>query len=308
MITSKVIADSITKTGVRITTLEAEYPRMVLAELNTHRMLSRNSASSRAIPTASLLAHIRNDPAKPVFWGKNKPGMAVTEELDLDLQEQAVEIWESGCDSAVRTAKGLAGLGTSKQIANRPVEPWMMMKTVVTATEWNNFFYLRAHKEAQQEIQALAYAMLDSMQGSKPQQLKHGEWHLPYVQTSRNSKGDLYYHSNGTLLSLEEAKIISASCCAQVSYRRSDTSLEKARSIYAKLIESTPSHSSPVEHQATPMPERFLGKEYTRAQQWPLGISHQDRDGEYWSGNFKGWIQLRKTLKNEAVWGTVEGK
>jgi hypothetical protein len=52
---TKILADSISPDGVRLTTLEVVMPRIVLAEFNTHRMLSRNSASSRAIPIEKMI-------------------------------------------------------------------------------------------------------------------------------------------------------------------------------------------------------------------------------------------------------------
>jgi hypothetical protein len=102
-------------------------------------------------------------------------------------------------------------------------------------------------------------------------------------------------------LTLENAQMISASCCAQVSYRNLDDTLEKAKMIFGKLIESVPGHFSPVEHQATPMEYRdtdFVGNPLS----WERGVSHMDRSGQLWSGNFRGWIQYRKTIENEAKW------
>jgi hypothetical protein len=32
------------------------------------------------------------------------------------------------------------------------------------------------------------------------------------------------------------------------------------------------------------------------------GITHQDREGQLWSGNLRGWIQHRKLIPNEAQW------
>ena len=305
-ITAKVIADSIGPTGVRVTTMEIEYPRFILAELNTHRLLSKNSASSRAIPVAKMHEQISTNPATPVYWGKNQPGMSASEELQGDELGMAKYYWNGAKEAALRFAKAMSDIGLHKQVANRPAEPFQLMKTVITGTEWSNFYYLRNHYQAQPEIQALAAAMYKAHTESKPKQLEPGEWHLPYVLASRDIMGTLYYRDNsGNELSLEDAKVISVSCCAQVSYRKNDDSLEKAQNIFDKLINSKPAHSSPTEHQATPMPLRYLGMEDTGRKYWPKGVSHQCQDGSYWSGNLQGWIQYRKTLDGEAQWGRI---
>lgn len=308
MIKAKVIADSVGPTGIRITTFEIEYPRFILAELNTHRMLSKNSASSRAIPVNTLHDLINEHPAMPVHWGKNQPGMSAKEELDEADKTMAEFFWQGAKRMSLHFAKALSGLGLHKQVANRVCEPFQIMKTVITGTEWNNLYYLRNHRDAQPEFQALAAAMLEAHKASKPRQLEPGEWHLPYVWLSRDMVGGVYYRdSRGEEISLDDAIAISASCCAQVSYRKNDDTVEKARAILDKLINSKPAHSSPTEHQATPMPERFLSCEDTRRDTWLEGISHQSKDGHYWSGNLRGWIQHRKLLVGEAIWGTGPG-
>lgn len=305
-ITAKVIADSIGPTGIRITTMEIEYPRFILAELNTHRMLSKNSASSRAIPVQAMHEQITQNPAEPVFWGKNQPGMQAAEELTGDDLYMSKYYWDAAKSAAIRFAKAMSERGLHKQIANRGTETWMMMKTVITGTEYSNFYWLRDHSDAQPELRELARKMYKAHTESKPRQLEPGEWHLPYVWTCRDIIGNIYYRdSHGEELSLEDAIVVSASCCAQVSYRKNDDSLEKARRIYNQLINSKPAHASPVEHQATPMPLRYLGREDTGRKYWPKGISHQCQDGSYWSGNLQGWVQYRKTLDGEAQWGKI---
>ena len=305
-IKAKVIADSIGPTGIRLTTFEIEYPRFILAELNTHRMLSKNSASSRAIPVTTMHKQIAETPATPVHWGKNQAGMQSKEELTGDDLGMVKYFWDGAKSSAIRFAASMSERGLHKQVANRVTEPWMTMKTVITGTEWANFYYLRDHGDAQPEIRELAAAMHKAHLESKPKQLEPGEWHLPYVWASRDIMGTLYYRdNNGSELTLEDAIMVSISCCAQVSYRKNDDSLEKARDIFDKLINSKPAHSSPTEHQATPMPLRYLALDDTQRKLWAPGITHQGRDGNYWSGNLQGWIQYRKTLADEAQWGRI---
>lgn len=288
-----------------MTTMEIEYPRFILAELNTHRMLSKNSASSRAIPVKTMHEHIRNHPATPVHWGKNQPGMQAKAELaDNDLAD-AKFIWRRAMEDALHWAWALADrVGLHKQIANRITEPWMTMKTVISGTEWRNFFWLRAHADAQPEIHQLAVAMWDAYNASTPQLLQPGEWHVPYVNTLRNPSGTLVYtDSDGEPISAETARIISASCCAQVSYRKNDDSIEKAQKIFDQLIHSQPCHASPVEHQATPMDPSFYETWYENPQYLrQFGVTHSDTNGKLWSGNLRGWIQHRKLIPGEAQW------
>jgi len=282
MIKAKIIQDSYYNN--RITTFELEYPRFIHAELMTHRQFSRNAASSRAIPIEKMHQHIRDNPAMPIHWGKNQPGMQADEEI-YDIRS-ARNNWLVASDMAIHSARMLMMDGLHKQIANRVTEPFQTMKTVVTATEYENFFELRCHRDAQPEIRELALQMQDSLANHNPLQLRVGDWHVPYVDRD-NSNFELRYLVNGHPVTLKEAKEISASCCAQVSYRNNDTSTDKAASIYKRLIESKPAHLSPVEHQATPLPDNEM---------MYLGVTHTDRHGQRWSGNFKGWIQLRQIL------------
>jgi thymidylate synthase ThyX len=292
-IKANVVQDSISLDGVRLTTFELEYPRFIHAEFMTHRQFSRNCASSRAIPLSKMHEQIETNMATPVYWGVNEPGMQASRELEgLDLGAVR-ELWhEAGLDS-VRWSQSLGHYKVHKQIANRVTEPFQMMKTVVTATEWDNWFWLRNHKDAQPEIAKLAKCMIWQQSASRPIALRPGEWHVPYVKRTVLN-GQLYYwDSNELPLDAHSAKIISASCCAQVSYRTTDDTLDKAKLIFDKLINSEPCHASPVEHQATPMTS-------LRAQNWPDGLTHKQRDGTCWSGNFRGWIQHRQLIPNHS--------
>ncbi len=302
-ITAKILADSISPNGTRMTTMEIEYPRFILAELNTHRMLSKNSASSRAIPVKAMHEQINQSPAEPVFWGKNQAGMQAKEELSGTNYTDAKFIWTRARQDALHWAWALADrVGLHKQVANRITEPWMTMKTVISGTEWQNFWWLRAHADAQPEIHELATKMRDVYLASTPQHLEPGEWHVPYVRADRSIvDGSLcYYDHKGDDITAEQARIISASCCAQVSYRKSDDSYEKAEKIFHQLIESEPCHASPVEHQATPMDLRTIAK--WEPETWEPGVTHVSANGDLWSGNLRGWIQHRKLIAGEAKW------
>ena len=302
LITAKIIMDSESLDGNRMTTMEIEYPRFILAELNTHRMLSKNSASSRAIPVSAMHAHIRANTAAPVYWGINQPGMKAKEELKESALSWANYLWNNARDAAINISQQLAELNVHKQITNRVTEPWMIMKTVISGTEWANFFWLRDHPDAQPEIAELAHKMYTAYINSRPQLLYAGEWHVPYVHRYRDSPSNVlcYTNSGDRTITAEEARIISASCCAQVSYRKNDDSYEKALKIYQQLVESEPAHASPVEHQATPMDVDTMCR--YEPETWQPGVTHVSANSDLWSGNLRGWIQFRKLIANEARW------
>lgn len=303
-ITAKIIADSINPRGTRITTFELVYPRMIHSELMTHRMFSRNSASSRAIPVKSMLDLIEADPAMPVHWGKNQPGMQANEELN-EIDKKSVQgLWFTACKEAVSVARVMNDIGAHKQVINRITEPYQHMKVVLTATDgaYENWFWLRDHKDADPTIHELASKMKVEYDGSDPVNLKFGEWHLPYVNVihdcdivgnslNKYYAGDKDDPSSWVEVNLEQALMISASCCAQVSYRKTDGSLEKAETVFKRLIESEPMHASPVEHQALCFDNKYY---------WPVGTTHRDKNGVYYSGNLKDYIQYRQLIPNNA--------
>ena len=101
MYEARVEKDSITSYGERLITVVATLPRIVLAELNTHRMLSRSSASSRAIPVEKQIERLKNDPFMPVYWGKNQKGMQADEELSAEAIISADIMWLQARDSAI---------------------------------------------------------------------------------------------------------------------------------------------------------------------------------------------------------------
>jgi hypothetical protein len=285
-ITAKVIQDSIALN--RITTLELEYPRFIHAELLTHRQFSRNSASSRAIPVERMMDLLDSQPAFPTHWGKNQPGMTAREEIEDTGKAQ--EVWARAAQQSKEASRELLQLGLHKQIANRVTEPFQTIKVVLTATEFQNWFDLRAHPDAQPEIQELAYEMCKAMRNSEPQELQPHDCHVPYVNRAKIN-GQIQYTVGGEYCTAPAARMVSASCCAQVSYRRLDQSLEKALSIAQRLVAGRPWHASPFEHQAKPMLSKL------QPHTWEPGATHQDRDQEFWSGNFRGWIQHRQLLE-----------
>lgn len=306
-ITAKVVCDSVSEQGVRLTTFEIEYPRFIHGELMTHRMLSKNSSSSRAIPIQKMLDQIENNMAIPVYWGKNKSGMQAVEEVNgCDLEESKLE-WKLAYKSAKHHTNLSSAFGLHKQVPNRLTEPFQMMKVVITGTDWDNFFNLRIHPDAQPEICMLAYKMYQAMQESVPKTLKYGEWHLPYV----NFGSKFGYIADQTILTLEEAIKISAASCAAVSYRTEGMTLEKADKIFDMLIDAEVIHASPFEHLATPIEEKEFSFEipldgsetsYRESDSWQEGVTHRNKQGDLCSGNLRGWVQYRHTLPNNTNW------
>ncbi len=301
-ISAKVVAKSRSSVnGQTVTTFELEYPRMIHAEMLTHRLFSRNSASSRAIPVKKVIAQVESNPAMPIHWGLNKKGMQAFEEhSDVGRCKRA---WRRITAMAIGFAGALDEEGLHKQVVNRILEPYQFIKVVVTATEFDNFFWLRCHSDAQPEIRELADCMYKAYQQTEAAVLSPGAWHVPYVDYTSvlgytiPINGD---YENGRIdLTLEEALKVSASCCAQVSYRALDTSLEKALRIYDMLIESKPMHSSPVEHACTPMEKPNWRIDESA---WEEGVTHMDREGDLWSGNLKGFVQFRQLLDNHTCW------
>lgn len=249
-IKAKVIADSINSKGQRITTLEIEYPRFILAELNTHKALEKNSSSSRAIPIMKMIEQIQSNMAVPLYWGKTQSGMQAGDELESSVLDAAKLAWEKSFYEKLGVVSYLHdSCRLHKQTVNRLLEPYQMMKTVITGTDWDNFFNLRIHPDAQPEFCMLAYKMYVAMQESKPTLLLAGDWHLPYVNACyevdpetciRTGAMEYYTGQIGTdtlkWLTLEEAQRVSSSCCAQTSYRKSDDSLEKADKVFEMLV------------------------------------------------------------------------
>lgn len=300
MISAKIIADSYNENHeTRITTFELVYPRFIHGELMTHRVFSRNAASSRAIPIDKVIELVETTPAMPVHWGANQAGMQAKAEVS-DI-ERAKKVWLSARDSAVVYAKALRDAGLHKQIVNRVLEPFQLMKTIVTATDFNNWFWLRDHEDAQPEIAQLAAVMCVEYTAHIPETLSCGEWHVPYVKTYRDprTKHLHYLDENDKYISEEEARMISASCCAQVSYRKNDGSLEKASMVFDRLINSVPVHASPVEHIATPTEYKMFGDEYFDVE----GVTHVDANEMPYSGNIRGWIQFRQLIPNNVKRG-----
>lgn len=317
-ITVNILKDSVSDTGYRMVTFELEYMRYIHAEIMTHRMLSKNCSSSRAIPVNKMLEQIEKNMAVPVYLGKNKSGMQAVEEVEN--KNTVLDLWESSYKQTRKVVEELLGLGLHKQIANRLTESYQMMKVVVSATDWDNFFNLRFEKDAQPEFLLLASKMYAAMQESRPRLLRAGEWHLPYVEISQSENPeDTYYfyydvdtsgtETDGCMyeveLTLEEAIKRSVASCASVSYRTESLSPRACEDIHNMLIHSGVVHASPFEHQGTPMKVCRWSMDGSSdmnlvddVETWEDGITHMKRTGDLCSGNLTGFIQHRHLIAN----------
>lgn len=237
-ITAEIIADSLNEFSNRLTTYVCTFPRIILAEVNTHRMLSRNSASSRAIPVIKQIEKVDKNPFMPVQFGKNCKGMQAQTKIEAHDEHYAIDSWLQGKQNACATARMLADLGVHKQLANRVLEPYSYTTAIISATAWHNFFKLRAHPDAQPEFQVLAYRMLEAYLENTPKELSKGEWHIPFGNKMPDS------------LTQEEKIKVAVARCARVSYENFDgeININSDFELYDNLLKS--GHLSPFEHVA----------------------------------------------------------
>lgn len=319
---AKVITHSVSPQRIELLTMQLRYPKFIHGEFMTHRVFSRNASSSRAIPVERLIQDVIDDPAVPVFWGKNQPGMQAVEELSDEVDQYgrlvpeygkygstmpcniqsvrqvALISWLRAMHSAVEEARQLYKLGAHKQIVNRIIEPWCHINVVVTATEWANFDALRRHKDAQPEMRALADAMWEARQASTPMLLQPGEWHLPYITDEdrfRSIDEVGRAPEDGNRACWEWLIKLSVARCARVSYLTHEgkpPNVEDDLCLYDRLIGSVPLHASPAEHQATPDTTSGPIGHLTTPIEWSNPHEH---------GNFVGWRQYRKMLSSESV-------
>ena len=213
----------------------ARYPRFIHAEVMTHRVFSRNASSSRAIPVMRLIRDVLDDPAVPVEWGSNRPGMQAGEALTGWRLWAVRTAWFAAMYLAVAMAWIAAKAGAHKQVVNRILEPWSHITVVISATEWENFFDLRCHPAADPTMRELANRIRSAVKRKAVyRRLKIGDWHTPF-----SPEGDV---------------VKSVACCARTSYLNHDgqkSSPEKDQALFDMLWQMR--HLSPFEHQATPV-------------------------------------------------------
>ena len=332
---AKIIADSVSPAGHRFVTFECVYPRIVLAEVNTHRQLSRVSASSRAVPVEKMIRRVLENPYVPVHWGKNQKGMVAEQDVSADDQADAEVAWLAARDVMVAQARDLLNIGIHKQITNRLLEPFMWHPTVISATEWDNWDHLRDHKAAHPDFRDLAHCMRELRLKSEPKQLSYSDWHLPYIDDEDFEAGILGDPLNpaGVLGMLCK---VSVGRCARVSTltHEGKRDLQADVGLHDKMAEH--GHTSPYENVARPMTPDELGLFKQKKMRWDpvhkrwvwVGAQYKKlsrpgsrldfsipmiecdpdergsmltTEGEYthFLGNVQGWVTLRKMIPFE---------
>lgn len=265
---AKIVLDSISKAGKRIISVECTYWRAIHSEVMTHRSFARNAASSRAIPWSRTATRLRDNPYLPKYIGVEQKGMQSGTDLVGEELAKAHKIILEMKDFCLEQCNRLAEMGIHKSIINRYVEPWSTITTLITATEWKNFFRLRIHKAAEKHFNELAIEIRDAMAGSVPVER---EWHIPYL-TPEDSQ-----------LILADQLAVGTARCARLSYltHAGVRDVREDLGLFGRLMppDDIP-HSSPAEHCANGMD-----------------------DVDFCSGPYRGWLQYRKLIPNESVPG-----
>lgn len=273
---AKVICDSVSSYGKRLTTIEVKYHRFVLAEMNTHRKFSRNTASNRAIPYKKMRESVLLDPAIPLAWPNERKGMQGGDELQDTVIGLCEEQWLTARDKAVESADKLYELGLHKSVINRLLEPFQYVTSIISATDWFGFWEQRDSELAQPEIREAARAMRAAYDVSLPRLVRLGDWHLPYITS--DDLQEAYERNYDKIKTTQVFKMLSAARCARVSYLTHVGKRDWSADIdlYIKLVNAYPPHWSPLEHVAAPC-------------NYPC------------PGNFNGWQQLRHRLPMKEI-------
>jgi hypothetical protein len=317
MIQAKILADSKSVRGERITTFLLTFPRIILAEFNTHRAFSRNSASSRAIPFKKMVESVEKNPFIPIAWQKDHKGMQGTEYItSKDDIENCISVWLKARNDAVKQSICLNGAEgferVTKQLCNRLLEPFMWHTVICTATEWDNFFNLRCPEylinwypkdrpEALEPSQAIFKSKKDAIARTEGECDKWTEkdWRECnisqaeiHIQALAEAMWDARNESTPKVLGIgewhipfgeEDVKVATAKC-ARVSYTTVGSENKSSHTadieLYNRLLES--GHMSPFEHCAQVMCE----------------TDYYERP---WSRNFKGFMQYRELVEDVEI-------
>lgn len=292
MIQATCVADSISPDGIRLLAIQGRIPETIWNEVLTHRMFSRNSSSSRAVPVAKWIAEARSKEQRvtPIRWGQNQRGMQQGEELTGDALRLLQNIWDHAAMDAAYHAERMVRQNAHKEIVNQILKPYVHANVVVTATEWMNFFGLRLDQAAKPEIRLFAELIWEIWNEHEPTLLRLGEWHLPFLDDDESFNGTPWRK----LGDYNTLAMISAARCARISYTSHETgrrsTVDEDLALAARLVAD--GHWSPFEHQATP-----------DSRDYELELLFGDK--RWWNlnehGNFRGWRQFRKMFANEAV-------
>ena len=326
----EILADSISNLGHRLTTFKVTYPRIIHSEMCRHRILSRNTASSRAIPFEKMVKDVQENPFVPLAWQKNHRGMQGSEYLQVEDGIYGVrEHWLEARNRAVELATSLHNSNVTKQLVNRLLEPFVWTTELVSGTEWDGFFELRCPKyyaegtnkhykswkdlvtdfpecenyseldklkvnesQAEIHIQKIAEMMWDTMNESTPEPLSDGMWHIPFMARMDSSQ---FISKTGKDVTEEMLKISTARC-ARISYKtlgdNPKIDYEADIKLHDRLLESK--HLSCFEHCAKAMSE----EEY---QNFRKGYTTASFRGKTigWANNYRGFIQYRYLIENQ---------
>jgi thymidylate synthase ThyX len=330
-ISVKVLAHSINPAGGDIISMLLTMPRYALAEFNTHRLFSRNAASSRAMPVKKLRAMCSENPVFPFIWGANQKGMQSFEMVAAENRDLCEVAWREGAKAAAELSERLESLGLHKQWANRPMEAFLPTTVLLTTTELGNFFNLRAHVAALPDFGQVAYTVLWHYHRSKPVPLEWGAWHMPFmdkVMNWQNANEEYIAHLNGggrlidpiydvaqlshlTTHQLGMRLKIATARAARLSYLTFDgfLNLSEDFNLHDSLADN--GHWSPFEHSAMAepeVPEEFLQLKTELQSSQSIRLEHlyvdyvSKLDGlvKRDHGNFHGgWRQFRKFFPNE---------
>lgn len=335
----KIAADSLAPCGARLTTFIVTYPRAIHSEIMTHRMLSKSSASSRAIPVEKLIERVLEDPWVPDYIGKNQKGMQPGAELAEDVRQVVVKDWLDLRDQAVMTARLLADRGVHKGVVNRILEPWMWITVIISGTEWDNFFGLRTHEAAEPHFQHIARMMHNVREASEPTELETGDWHLPLIYdddwvlasdflNSINAGSADHPLSDKDTREMVRTFLVKVSVgrCARVSYLNHEgkRDLQADIELHDRLMVQRPLHAAPAEHvaqamdwpswfdrpyknqlQAVVMERRKAGFPEFGKPERPEFMADETAFAQMHSGNYFGFKQYRKTLADENIGGLM---
>ena len=343
-IKAEIVAHSLSPQGDELISVLCTFPRIILAEVNTHRMLSKNTSSSRAIPIKKMIEAVQTNPFIPIAWQKTHPGMQGSEYLNLEKSDYAKRDWLDAKRFAVDVAQRMHKTGVTKQLCNRLLEPFMWTTMLITGPRsgWDNFFNLRcpqyklhggddhevykswkdavkiypAAKDAtildrlkcnkglaEIHIMQLAECIYDALNENTPEQLKAGEWHIPFGDSFDESKLDMkHWVGDNTINKVKISTAMAARTSYTVVGEEKDIDYKKMIELHDRLLTQDPPHSSPMEHCARAMNneeyDRFLKGDIN----FEIGYHTNELNSKSkrgWCRNFKGFIPYRHIIETK---------
>lgn len=263
---AKILADSCNFRGDRLVTFELTYPRSIHSEIMTHRVFSRNAASSRAIPVKKMISNITEKPFIPLYWGLNEKGMQSSTEATPEQIKRGTDVILNMRNACLTGVSELMEIGFHKQLANRYLEPWMWITVILSTTSFEHFRRLRVDAAAEPHFQKIAGMAADLYDSHLPKLLHPGEWHLPLVGFPGDDDFEI----------MDKVKLSTARC-ARVSYLTHDGLRDVTADFELHDRLSSSKHWSPFEHPA------------------------QALDTSEVQGNYVGFKQYRKFFADEFV-------